>query len=342
MTVDILAQAARYRFRMLLAAIVVSALAFYCRADLFLSLGLLDDSLTSDNPLTRRTTVIEIMVARGALALLAAGFILAGLWGERIGQAAPVRALRRLPDRLGAAAEAELGKIWNLSLFVLVPVAILLIVYAAAGERVFTADQMGRINFEDGVIEDGQFIFLLLASVTGFALFARGLPNGARRFMWLGLGLLFFAMAGEEISWGQRIFGFETPKAMETINVQREFNLHNMMGYLFDHLFILGFFCWGVILPILYRALADVRRVVVATGLPLPSAGLAVGMFLASLMQEPVVNAFMTPAGGLRVAEMRELLSTLCFALLMIETRRTHGVGLGPASLRQKGTPGRA
>ncbi len=316
-------------------------LAVCCRADVFLSLGLLDDSLTSDNPLTRHTTLIEIMVARGALVLLGAGFLVAALWGDRIGQTGPVRALRRLPDRLGAAAEAGLGKVWNLPLLILVSIAIPLLAYAAAGERYFTVDQMARINFEDGLIENGQFVFLLLAGVAGLVWFARGGPNGPLRFLWLGLGLLFVAMAGEEISWGQRILGFETPKAIEAINVQREFNLHNLMGYLFDHLFILGFFCWGVLLPILYHALADVRRVVVATGLPVPSAGLAVGMSLASLMQEPVVTAFMTPAGGLRVAEMRELVSALSFALLMLETRQTHGVGQGRPAQEGKGMPAR-
>ena len=42
------------------------------------------------------------------------------------------------------------------------------------------------------------------------------------------LGLLFFVLVGEEISWGQRIFGFATPEGMEEKNIQGEFNLHNM------------------------------------------------------------------------------------------------------------------
>lgn len=35
------------------------------------------------------------------------------------------------------------------------------------------------------------------------------------------------AIAGEEISWGQRIFGFETPEKIAEKNTQNEFNLHN-------------------------------------------------------------------------------------------------------------------
>jgi hypothetical protein len=36
--------------------------------------------------------------------------------------------------------------------------------------------------------------------------------------------------AGEEISWGQRVFGLETPAALSEANVQDETNLHNLAG----------------------------------------------------------------------------------------------------------------
>lgn len=35
-------------------------------------------------------------------------------------------------------------------------------------------------------------------------------------------------LAGEEISWGQRIIGFETPAFLETLNTRGEFNIHNL------------------------------------------------------------------------------------------------------------------
>ena len=44
--------------------------------------------------------------------------------------------------------------------------------------------------------------------------------------IYLSLMLLFFLNAMEEISWGQRIIGWETPQAFEG-NVQEETNLHN-------------------------------------------------------------------------------------------------------------------
>ena len=42
------------------------------------------------------------------------------------------------------------------------------------------------------------------------------------------LALAFFVVAGEEISWGQRIFDVSTPEAIQDQNRQGEINLHNL------------------------------------------------------------------------------------------------------------------
>jgi len=47
-----------------------------------------------------------------------------------------------------------------------------------------------------------------------------------------GVGILSFVFAGEEISWGQRYLGYETPEALADENVQFEFNLHNLEIFL--------------------------------------------------------------------------------------------------------------
>lgn len=41
--------------------------------------------------------------------------------------------------------------------------------------------------------------------------------------------MVFFG--GEEINWGQRIIGFETPAFLANPNIQGEFNLHNIREY---------------------------------------------------------------------------------------------------------------
>ena len=108
---------------------------------------------------------------------------------------------------------------------------------------------------------------------------------------------------------------------MSAINVQNEINIHNSFGYLFDHLFILCFFLWGVAVPVLDAAAPVFRGLFRSIGLPVPSRGLAIGMLLATLIQPVLVQPLFAQMPTLRVAEARELVSALAFVLLMLEIR---------------------
>jgi hypothetical protein len=46
--------------------------------------------------------------------------------------------------------------------------------------------------------------------------------------VYLGLALLYFFGAGEEISWGQRIFHIQEPAELAKENVQHELNIHDL------------------------------------------------------------------------------------------------------------------
>lgn len=53
--------------------------------------------------------------------------------------------------------------------------------------------------------------------------------KGAPRYLFvLAWALLMFLFMGEEISWGQRIFGIATPEWLSRINMQDEFSVHNL------------------------------------------------------------------------------------------------------------------
>jgi hypothetical protein len=86
---------------------------------------------------------------------------------------------------------------------------------------------------EDGPIESAGAILFGIACV-GFLVAAwrcdylRHKPQGLRYPMILAWALLMFVFMGEEISWGQRIFGFDTPEALMEVNHQNEVNLHNI------------------------------------------------------------------------------------------------------------------
>jgi hypothetical protein len=85
---------------------------------------------------------------------------------------------------------------------------------------------------EDGMSEDLQVLFWVLALGLGFLVVGRLWKNGAKVFallyLILNLGIIF--IIGEEISWGQRIFGWETSEKMKVINKQEETNIHNIEG----------------------------------------------------------------------------------------------------------------
>jgi hypothetical protein len=86
---------------------------------------------------------------------------------------------------------------------------------------------------EDYPVEDLTFLALLAASVVGFRLALRHRRAGAPRLewlFWLVLAVGLFVVAMEEISWGQWIFFWKTPTALERVNRQDETNLHNLAG----------------------------------------------------------------------------------------------------------------
>jgi hypothetical protein len=76
-----------------------------------------------------------------------------------------------------------------------------------------------------------------------------------KQLVYLGLALLFFFGAGEEISWGQRILGFQTPESLSQVNRQEEFNLHNLSTWEAsafldpDRLFDIFWFLFAVFTP---------------------------------------------------------------------------------------------
>ena len=86
---------------------------------------------------------------------------------------------------------------------------------------------MDRFCVEDGWVENTQAVLLAIASLL-FVIGAR--RRGWRNVWYWGYAALFFFNCGEEISWGQRIFGIATPAKLERVNVQQELNLHNLVG----------------------------------------------------------------------------------------------------------------
>jgi hypothetical protein len=87
---------------------------------------------------------------------------------------------------------------------------------------------------EDGPAEWLSAICLALAGLAAlriaFNRFKMSHPWQALLFIAVALVMLF--AGGEEASWGQRVFGWETPQELADINDQEETNLHNIGAFL--------------------------------------------------------------------------------------------------------------
>ena len=120
-------------------------------------------------------------------------------------------------------------------------------------------DRLESMIGEDGPIENWSAIFFGISCV-GFIVFARRSAHlrengGWAYFFTLSWALLMFVFVGEEISWGQRIFGIETPAALDAINKQGETNIHNIafvdsfLGGQYRYLSIM-MFATGLLFPL--------------------------------------------------------------------------------------------
>lgn len=88
------------------------------------------------------------------------------------------------------------------------------------------------ITEEDRLAEWGTFIAYAAAIGFGVAIVIR--LRRARltveTLLWVGIVIAFVYIAGEEISWAQRVFHFGGPSALVAANSQHEANTHNLVG----------------------------------------------------------------------------------------------------------------
>ena len=187
--------------------------------------------------------------------------------------------------------------------------------------------------FEDGPYESLEAVLCVVAAILFFvaAYFTNtaaslggggsvtGQPTNRRgRRGWLVvLGIMLLAMACAELSFGQRLFGFETPDWLRTRNYQGEFSFHNLLVFQSDDegnslqkAFLLGLLLYLGLLPIASRVWRKVGEIVDRIGLPLASVPLAI-LFLAYL----VLYVTLTPISS----ETLELASDVLLLALSVE-----------------------
>ena len=202
-------------------------------------------------------------------------------------------------DMSTANAEFSAGK--QLTDRPLITSSLVWIVLSYAVLFILSTEQAGQLSREDGVVEYVGAALFLMASFSYLVLYKKSrkvlkverIPLRGNVF-YLLLGLAFLFVCLEEISWGQRIFGFETPERIREINSQSEFNFHNLdifhgetdsgdrksfWGLLLnmDRLFSMFWFTYCCVIPIFYRFSSMARSVLDKIRMPI------VPMFLAAI-----------------------------------------------------------
>ncbi len=127
----------------------------------------------------------------------------------------------------------------NFSFFLYTPLVFLLAMFAFS---IYASPLFSHLVKEDGYLENSQAFLFFVSSVFFFISAKKFWNNKSTKhlsiiFLVLGIGLFF--ISGEEISWGQRFFGIETPESIKEINVQGEITVHNLNYFQYTLPFVL-------------------------------------------------------------------------------------------------------
>ena len=139
----------------------------------------------------------------------------------------------------------------------LFPIIYLLFIYGLVyilpyGRDIIGISWFDWLRSEDGPLEWIQFIEYAVSSLLALLIFIRAKKKkDLNSIIWLIIAFLSFIIAGEEISWGERITGIGI-NSISNMNVQGETNFHNLPffhNFLLDPIFeisciFLGWIGW--------------------------------------------------------------------------------------------------
>ena len=131
---------------------------------------------------------------------------------------------------------------------------------------------------EDGLAEYGTALLLFISGILLVVRFIK--LRKFKKVLWqlgmLGIALLFIFAAGEEISWGQRIFNIESSEYFLENNSQGETNLHNIVvgetkinTLIFSQLLTAVMVIYLIFTPILYRKISGIKNLADTFAVPI-------------------------------------------------------------------------
>jgi|SRR3990170_1095181 len=172
---------------------------------------------------------------------------------------------------------------------------------------------------EDGIAEWATVAALLAGSVVCFSRFLKLFHKRNKWFLLVTfcLGLFLFFSSGEEISWGQRILGLQSPEYFEKNNAQHETNLHNLVvgevkinKLIFSLILVIGLCIYLTIVPVLYHKNHVVKKSLDASGIPVPRLYQVIGFLLVFVLTSLIPNG--------KRAELLECVGALLFFLIIL------------------------
>lgn len=177
---------------------------------------------------------------------------------------------------------------------------------------------------EDSLAENLSAVFFFLTGLILLLKSLREIKKGVKfrkevLFILLGLGFLF--AAGEEISWGQRIFNISTSEFLIKYNAQEEMNFHNLFFFhtsLYSPNTIAGMlvFFIGIAIPICCFFIDSFRNYLKKFNFPIIQISFS-PIFLVGLIFG-LVMAQITPRQASASNEIREFIYSVGFLLYSI------------------------
>ena len=171
---------------------------------------------------------------------------------------------------------------------------------------------------EDGFLEWSSVVFLVAASSVSFRRFFTSKASTLVRATLFAFGLLFLFGAGEEISWGQRLFNVHSGEFFQQLNSQGETNLHNLTingvklnKLIFGKILGLGMLIYFLVFPVLYRKIDSVKNLITKVGLPIPR-NIHIYFFVAVVLLAEL-------SGASKKGELTEFAGTLVFFLIFLK-----------------------
>lgn len=141
---------------------------------------------------------------------------------------------------------------------------------------------------EDGVVEAATAVLAFAAGVGWCFAIIRGrrlgmLPLGRHLVVPILVSIAMFTLAGEEISWGQRVLGLATPSVLSDVNAQNELTIHNLDLIVSPIVVLKGAaFAWGLVVPVACLLVGVIARLVWLVRLPVPPLACA-SLFIGAL-----------------------------------------------------------